>query len=113
MALSTKSKALLGAVAFFSSVPFIWPRPPEANTRNEPEARSIATEFVELIVSDSWRRGAGLAVPPESDEGEGCIYSDHAADLGFVPSARHGRKPLAHNLTGSASGLRRGSLSKT
>ena len=53
----------------FASVPFIWPRPPEANTRNEPEARSIATEFVELMVSDSWRRGAGLAVPPESDEG--------------------------------------------
>ena len=24
---------------------------------------------------------------------EGCIYSDHAADLGFVPSARHGQKP--------------------
>ena len=44
---------------------------------------------------------------------EGCIYSDHAADLGFVPSARYGQKPLAHDLTGSESGLRRGSLSKT
>ena len=26
---------------------------------------------------------------------EGCIYSDHAADLAFVPSARQGQAPWA------------------
>jgi len=41
------------------------------------------------------RRVNGLAVR------EGCIYSDHAADLAFVPSARHGQAPWAHDLTGS------------
>jgi hypothetical protein len=44
---------------------------------------------------------------------EGCIYSDHAADLGFVPSARNRQAPPAHDLTGSTSGQRRGSLSNT
>ena len=39
---------------------------------------------------------------------EGCIYFDHAADLGFVSSARHGQAPLVYDLTGSTSGLRRG-----
>src|SRR6266545_1322116 len=39
-----------------------------------------------------------------SPEPEGCICSDHAADLGFVPSARHGHAPLAYDLTGSTSG---------
>jgi len=33
-----------------------------------------------------------LEMTPTEDEREGCIYSDHAADLGFVPSARHGQK---------------------
>ncbi len=45
--------------------------------------------------------------------GEGCIYSDHAADLGFAPSARQVQAPLAYDLTGSTSGLRRGSPCKT
>ena len=31
---------------------------------------------------------------------EGCIYSDHATDLGFVPSGRHGQSPLAKRSDG-------------
>jgi prevent-host-death family protein len=51
--------------------------------------------------------GSGRARP------EGCIYSDHAADLGFPPPAHDSQAPLTHDLTGSTSGQRRGSLSNT
>src|SRR6266545_2200645 len=32
------------------------------------------------------------------------VHLDHAADLGFVPFARHGQAPLANDLTVSTSG---------
>jgi hypothetical protein len=41
--------------------------------------------------------------PVDGLDPEGCIYSDHAADVGFAPSARHGAGPRAHDLTGSTS----------
>jgi len=41
------------------------------------------------LLRSSWK-GWSLAGEPE-----GCIYSDHAADLAFVPSARQGQAPWA------------------
>ena len=52
------------------------------------------------------RAGGAPPYPYPAKQLEGCIYSDHAADLAFVPSARHGQAPWAHDLTGSTSGLR-------
>src|SRR6266498_2106862 len=48
--------------------------------------------------------GCGRLTRVSATGSERCIYSDHAADLGFAPSARHGQAPLAHDLTGSTSG---------
>jgi hypothetical protein len=62
MALSTKSKALLGAVIFFVSLPFILPRGPEPDTKDEPQARAAATRFVELMMTDTWSEAAALVV---------------------------------------------------
>jgi len=71
-----------------------------------------------MLMSPPSRTGVGflspcVALPTIFARGlKGCIYSDHAADLRFAPSARNGQATRAHDLTGSTSGQLRGSLSK-
>jgi hypothetical protein len=79
-------------------------------SRSLREAGTISAHPCRKVVPSIRPAGAPEALHSRPKE---CSYSDHAADLGVAPSARHGQAPLAYDLTGSTSGQRRGSPSKT
>src|SRR6266498_3926811 len=79
---------------------------------------SVSSMFASTVASKVWSSSVSVCEQPDlrsvlvqnsAAEREGCIYSDHAADLGFAPSARQVQAPLAYDLTGSTSRLRQGS----